>query len=257
MTAASVVVHPNADVLAQSVAARLATSIIDAQAARGEASIVLTGGRIAKAVYTALGASPIRDAIDWGRVDFWWGDERFLPSGDPERNETQARDSLLDTLPVDPARVHAMPAPDGPDGDDPEAAAARYAAELATAAGPGSRTMPHLDVVMLGIGEDAHVASVFPGHPAVYESRDVVAVRGAPKPPSTRITLTFGGINTADEVWLIAAGGGKADAVALALSGSGPTQTPAAGVAGVAHTRWLLDRSAAVALPARFRSPRR
>lgn len=254
MTTSSVVVHPDAEVLAESVAARLATRIIDAQAARGRASIVLTGGRIAARVHRALAASPVRHAIDWSGVDWWWGDDRFLPEGDPERNATQAHESLLSVLPVDPARVHSMPASDGPDGDDPERAAARYAAELAAAAGPGSQPLPHFDVLMLGVGEDAHVASVFPEQPAVYESRPVVAVRGAPKPPPRRITLTFPAINSAEEVWLIASGAGKADAVALALSGAGRNQAPAAGVRGVAATRWLLDQSAAATVPASFRS---
>jgi 6-phosphogluconolactonase len=254
VTTASVAVHPDADVLALSVAARLATKIIDAQAVRGHASIVLTGGRIAAQVYTGLAASPVRHAIDWGNIDFWWGDERFLPSGDPQRNETQAREAMLDALPIDPARVHPMPASDGPDGDDPESAAARYAEELARAARPGHQEHPHFDVVMLGVGEDAHVASMFPGQPAVYEQRPVVAVRGAPKPPPRRITLTYAAINSAEEVWLIAAGAGKSDAVAMALSGAGPKQAPAAAVSGVEATRWLLDRAAAAALPKKFRS---
>ena len=75
--------------------------------------MVLTGGRIAAAVYRAVARLPARDAVDWSRVDVWWGDERFLPAGDPERNETQARAALLDALPLDPARVHPMPASDG------------------------------------------------------------------------------------------------------------------------------------------------
>lgn len=254
MTAASVAVHPDAEVLAQSVAARLTTTIIDAQAERGQASVVLTGGRIAARVHQAVATGAVRHAIDWSRVDFWWGDERFLPSGDPERNETQARQSLLDALPIDPARVHPMPAADGPDGDDPEAAAARYAAELAAASRPGNQQHPHFDVVMLGVGEDAHIASVFPEQPAIYETRPVVAVRGAPKPPPRRITLTYPTINSAAEVWLIASGSGKSDAVALAMSGAGPKQAPAAGVRGVNNTRWLLDKDAARALPSRFRS---
>ncbi|MFD0559299.1 6-phosphogluconolactonase [Stackebrandtia endophytica] len=256
MTTASVVVHPNPDVLAESVAARLATRIADAQAARGQASVVLTGGRIAAKFHAALCQSPVRHAVDWSRVDFWWGDERFLPTGDPDRNETQARESLLDHLPVDPDRVHPMPGSDGPAGDDPEAAAADYARRLADHAS-GDDIVPRFDVVMLGVGEDAHVASLFPRQPATYEERPVVGVRGAPKPPPHRISLTFPTINLADEVWLIAAGSGKADAVALAMSKPGPVQAPAAGVHGVSHTRWLLDRAAAAALPARFRSLRR
>lgn len=256
MTATTVVVHPTPDVLAESVAARLATRIADAQAVRGHAGVVLTGGRIAAKFHAALCKSPVRQAVDWSAVDFWWGDERFLPEGHPDRNETQARDSLLSQLPVDPARIHAMPASDGPDGDDPEVAAAGYARRLASSA-RGEAPQPRFDVVMLGVGEDAHVASIFPGQPAVYEERPVVGVRGAPKPPPKRITLTYPAINSADEVWLIASGAGKADAVALAMSGAGPKQAPAAGVGGGSHTRWLLDRAAAAALPQRFHSLRR
>jgi 6-phosphogluconolactonase len=253
---ASVVVHQDGPALAQVVAARLVVRLIDAQAERGTADLVLTGGRIAAAVYAAVAASPARDALDWSRVDVWWGDERFLPSGHPDRNETQARAALLDALPLDPARVHPMPPSDGPDGPDPEAAAARYAQELALAARPGSERLPHFDVLMLGVGEDGHVASVFPEHPAGYDHRPVVAVRGSPKPPPVRITLTLAAINTAEEVWLTAAGPDKAKAVGLALAGAGPIQLPAAGAHGVSRTLWLLDAAAATEVAPRFRSLR-
>jgi 6-phosphogluconolactonase len=257
MSEASVIVHADASVLAHAAAARLAVRLLDAQAERGSASVVLTGGRIAAQMYTALREAPVRDAVDWSRVDFWWGDERFLPSGHPDRNETQARAALLDALPVDPARVHPMPASDGPDGDDPEAAAARYAAELAAAARPGTARLPHFDLLLLGVGEDGHVASVFPEHPVVYETRPVTAVRGSPKPPPVRTTLTLPAINTAEEVWLLAAGSGKADAVAMALAGgAGPVQVPASGVHGVERTFWLLDRAAAAHVGPSFRSLR-
>ena len=252
----SVVVHNSANLLAQAVAARLLVRLVDAQAARGFATVVLTGGRIATEVYGAIRTSPARDAVDWSRLDVWWGDERFLPSGDPERNETQAREALLDAVPLDPARVHPMPAADGPDGNDPEAAAVRYADELTRAARPGTARLPHFDVLLLGLGDDGHVASLFPEYPAAYESRLVAAVRGAPKPPPVRLTLTFPAINTAEDVWLVVAGSDKAGAVEMALSGAGPVQLPAAGVRGVESTLWLLDRSAAVGVGPRFRSLR-
>ncbi|NUO57014.1 MAG: 6-phosphogluconolactonase [Hamadaea sp.] len=251
----AVIVHADADLLAEAVAARLMVKLIDAQSARGSASIVLTGGRVAAAVYRAVAASPALGAVDWSRVDVWWGDERFLPAGHPDRNETQARQALLDQVPLDPARVRPMAPSDGPDGDDPEAAAARYAAQLARAA-EGSAELPYFDLLLLGVGEDGHVASVFPEQPAAYESRPVAAVRGAPKPPPVRVTLTLPAINTADEVWLIATGAGKAAAIGMAVSGAGAVQVPAGGVEGVGRTLWLLDRAAAAQLPAKALSLR-
>lgn len=250
MTTPTVLVHRDQTLLARAAAARLVTRIVDVQAARGTASIVLTGGGVGTAVLAELNATGARDAIDWERLDIWWGDERFLPSGDPERNETGARAALLDHVPVDPARVRAMPPSDGPDGPDPEAAAERYASWLRAAARPEDHgPVPSFDVLMLGVGPDAHVASLFPGMPALYDERPVVAVRGAPKPPPTRITLTLPAIQAAREVWVLAAGEAKADAVRLGLSGAGPMQVPVAGARGRQQTLFLLDRAAAAKLP--------
>ncbi|MFB4309982.1 6-phosphogluconolactonase [Actinomadura sp. GTD37] len=246
MTAPSVLVHRDLDLLAEAAAARLVTRIADAQAARGAASVVLTGGGAGTAVLAALAAAPARGAIGWGRLDVWWGDERFRPAGDAERNETGARAALLDHVPVDPARVRAMPASDGPDGDDPEAAAERYAAALRAAASPGGGPVPVFDVLMLGVGPDAHVASLFPGRPALHDERPVVAVRDSPKPPPTRISLTFPSLRAAREVWLLAAGESKAEAVRLGLAdGADVSRAPAAGARGRDRTLFLLDRAAA------------
>jgi 6-phosphogluconolactonase len=254
MSPTVVQVHRDPDVLAAAVAARLVVRIIDAQSARGAAGVVLTGGSTGIAVLAALAASPARDAIRWDRLDVWWGDERFLPRGHPERNETQARTALLDSVDIPPERVHAFPASD--EGLDPEAAADRYCEELARAARPG-HALPRFDVLMLGVGPDGHVASIFPESPACYEEeRPAVAVHGTPKPPPTRLTLTFPAINSADEVWLAAAGGEKADAVRLALSGAGPVQIPAAGVHGRSLTLWALDRAAAAQVPPAMWDPR-
>lgn len=259
MTPPLVVTHHDADLLARAVAARMVTALVDAQAARGNASVVLTGGGIGTAVLRTLRDSPARDAVDWRRLDVWWGDERFLPAGDAERNETQSRDALLDAVGCPTDRLHPMPAADGPDGDDPEAAAARYAAALRRAARPEDHAdVPAFDVLLLGVGADGHVASLFPEAPAVHDERPVVAVRGAPKPPPTRLTLTFPAITAAREVWVVAAGEEKAAAARLALSGAGRVQVPAAGAVGRQRTLWLLDRAAASALPhdlARVASP--
>ncbi|MER7948478.1 6-phosphogluconolactonase [Streptomyces sp. NPDC096079] len=251
MSTPQLVVHRDKELMAEAAAARLITRIVDAQAARGSASVVLTGGRNGNGLLAALGSAPARDAVDWSRLDLWWGDERYLPEGDPERNVTQARAALLDRVPLDPARVHAMPASDGPYGSDVDAAAAAYAAELAAAAGPGDHGgVPTFDVLMLGVGPDTHVASLFPELPAVRETeRTVVGVHGAPKPPPVRVSLTLPAIRAAKEVWLLAAGEDKAKAAAIALSGAGEVQAPAAGARGRARTLWLLDAAAASELP--------
>ena len=250
MSTPEILVHPDAELLAKAVAARLVTRLVDAVSATGHAHLVLTGGGIGTAVLAELAAAPARDAVDWRQVDFWWGDERFVPAGNPDRNETGARSALLDRINLDPTRVHPMPGPDGPDGDDPEAAAARYAGWLAAAARPEDHgPVPSFDVLILGIGPEGHVASLFPGMPAVYDNRPVVAVRGSPKPPPVRISLTFPSIQAAREVWILASGEEKAGAVALALSGSGPVQLPAAGARGRQRTLFLLDEAAAAKLP--------
>ena len=229
------VVHRDANLLAQAAAARLITAISDAQAARGSASVVLTGGGIGIATLRELAAAPARDAIDWAQLDVWWGDERFVAAGDPERNDAQARTALLDHVPVDPARVHAMAAAD--DVDDLDTGAARYAAELHTAGDPA------FDVLLLGVGPDGHVASLFPEHPGLADERAALPVRNSPKPPPERISLSLSSINHARQVWLLAAGEEKAAAVAAAIGGN--PELPAARVAGREATRWLLDRPAA------------
>jgi 6-phosphogluconolactonase len=252
VTSTAIRVHPSPDVLANATAARLVTRLVDAQASRGTASVVLTGGRIGIQVLRAVRDNPARDAVDWRKLDVWWGDERFVPADDPERNDRQAREALLDHVPLDPARVHPMPSSDS--GLAPEEAAGRYAEELAAAARQENHgPTPQFDVLMLGVGPEGHVASLFPEMPGVYEERPVTAVRGCPKPPPTRISLTFPTLNRARELWLIAAGEEKAPAVALALTGAGRTQVPAAGVGGSAATLWLLDRAAAAKLPAELR----
>jgi len=245
-----VVVHANADLLADAVAARLITKLVDAQSARGWASVVLTGGKICIGVLEAVHRSAARNAVQWDRVDVWWGDERFLTTDDPQRNDGQARRALLDHLPLAAERVHPIPADEGRFAGQPEDAAEWYADQLAAAARPEDHgSVPRFDVCMLGIGEDGHVASIFPGAPAAYETRSVVAVHGSPKPPPVRISLTFSTIGSALEVWLVAAGPSKASAVGLAVSGAGPVQIPAAGAAGRLRTLLLLDRAAATGLP--------
>lgn len=248
MSTPTVVVHRDAEVLAKAVAARLITRLVDAQSAKGSASIVLTGGTVGIATLAAVAATPAHAAVDWRNLDVWWGDERYLPAGDPERNETGAREALLDHMDLDPARVHPMPSADS--GLTPEEAAQSYADELRRASRPEDHgPVPCFDLLLLGMGPDAHVASLFPGMPALYDERPVVAVHGAPKPPPTRLSLTMPTIHAARQVWVVAAGAEKAGAVRLALSDAGPIQVPAAGTRGRQETLFLLDRAAASKIP--------
>lgn len=246
MSSIQVAVKSGPDSLAESVAARLTTRLVEIQANGSIPSVVLTGGRIGIAVLRLVQQAPSRDAVDWRRVEFWWGDERYVAATDPQRNDRQAREALLDQVPVDPARIHPFPAADGLFGDDVDAAADAYAAELAAHAQPEDHgPVPCFDVLLLGIGEEGHTASIFPEAPAAYEERSVVAVRNCPKPPPTRLTLTFPALCSAQEVWMVTAGADKATAVAMALGGAGPVQIPAAGARGKSRTLWLLDRAAA------------
>ncbi len=204
---------------------------------------MLTGGGSGIGLLAELNASPARDTVDWQRVEVFWGDERFVPRADPERNEKQARDALLDHVTLDPALVHVMAPSDGEFGDDVDAAAAAYAKIIDEQAG--------FDVVMLGIGPEGHVASIFPDSPALHDRRSVVPVRNCPKPPPTRISLTLPTIRTAEEVWIVTAGSAKAGAVALAIGETSEVNLPAAGAVGTARTLFLLDREAAGEIPDR------
>lgn len=237
--------------VARAAAGELVLRLLGIQASHGSASVVLTGGGVGTAMLAAVAADPDSERVDWSQVSLWWGDERFVPAGSEDRNETGARAALLDHLPdLDPANVHVMPAADGPAGPDIQAAADAYAGELAGAAGdPGITTpgqlpgVPHLDVVLLGVGPDGHVASLFPGRRDTDPEATVIAVTDSPKPPPARLSLTVPVLSSADEVWLLATGSEKADAVASARSD--PGNLPASRVAGSRLTRWWLDAAAA------------
>jgi 6-phosphogluconolactonase len=239
----SVLRHHDREVLVHATAARLVTRLVDLQRDGAVPALALTGGTVANEIYAAVAASPAARAVDWARLELWWGDERFVPSGDDDRNDRQARAALLDSVPLDPARVHPMPASDGEPSDLDEAAA-DYARQLRASAAT------RFDVVLLGVGPDGHVASLFPGFPQL-DVQDTVAaaVRNSPKPPPERISLTFPALERADEIWFLVAGAEKADAVRRALTpAADPHETPAARPRGARRTLWLLDEAAATGL---------
>jgi 6-phosphogluconolactonase len=229
----SIDILPDADALARAVAERLSTLVTGLQAQGRTPRVVLTGGTIAAAAYERIDA----DSADWANVEFWFGDERFVPEGHADRNDQQARDAFLDR--VGASRVHSVA------GNDCSLSAAEAADEYAA-------TLPDelFDVVLLGMGPDGHVASLFPHHPLLNETdRACAELFDSPKPPPVRISMTFPTLNRAESVWFLVSGQDKADAVARALAHDGSVEeTPARGATGLQETLWLLDEAAATAV---------
>jgi len=244
-----VLVHPDMDALIGAVAARFLTKVIDLLDESETINVVLTGGTVGGAVLHAVATSRMRDAIDWTRVHFWWGDERFVPKADPDRNELQAREALLDHLPTPEANIHPFPASD--EIEDIERAAAAYADVLREHAGSSTGVqVPRFDITFLGVGPDGHIASLFPEHDSSRDSSlTVVAVRDAPKPPPLRLSLTMPAINSSDRIWMVLSGAEKASALGLALAGASPVEVPVAGAQGRKRTVFFVDDEAASQVP--------
>ena len=242
-----VLVHPDVPALVGAVAARFLTKLVDLLDEFGEVHVVLTGGVVGGQVQEAVAGSAMRDSIDWARVHFWWGDERFLEKSDPERNEVQARDALLSKLQTPEQHIHPFPASD--EVADIDAAAEAYSAVLAEHAEPGA-TLPRFDIMFLGVGPDGHIASLFPEQDGYHDGpKTVVAVRNAPKPPPLRLSLTLPAVNSAQRIWMVLAGAEKASALGLALAGAGEDEVPVAGVRGRRRTVFFVDQEAAANVP--------
>lgn len=231
--------HPDAATLAGDVASAVLARLEEAQG-RGETpNVGLTGGSIADLIHREIARRAEDSSVDWSRVVFWWGDERFVPADSDDRNARQARIALLDELPIPDENIHEMPAAD--QVATAEDAAAAYSEEVRND-GAG-----FFEILMLGIGPDGHIASLFPGHPALSATDAIaIAVHDSPKPPPDRVSLTFEAMERANAVWFVVSGEDKAEAVARALAEDGTIQeTPARGVRGTSETVWWLDDAAA------------
>jgi 6-phosphogluconolactonase len=242
-----VVISPDPTALTDSVAARFLGRVAKRLDEGKLVHVSLTGGATGAALLNAIARQPRLDKIDWSHVHLWWSDERFLPSGHPERNDQQAKDILLNALDIPAANVHSAPASDG--GVDLEGAAAAYSAQLAEYAGVEG-PWPAFDVSFLGVGSDAHIASLFPDRPEIQVTdRSVVPVRDSPAPPSERISMTRPVINGSKRVWLVLSGPDKAAALGLALAGASYASVPAAGAKGRKRTIFFVDEAAASQVP--------
>lgn len=228
--------------VAATVAERFLRRMVAAQGRGEEPSVALTGGSIAEALHRQIALQAPAYDVNWSRVAFWWGDERFVAPDSADRNALGAREVFLDV--VGATRVHEVPSTAG--ASDVEAAATAYA-DLLRASGGGE-----FDLVMLGMGPDGHVASLFPGFAQLdVDDRIAVPVTGSPKPPPQRVSLTFPALNRTRAVWFLVTGDGKAEAVQRALADDGDVhQTPARGISpaplsGAGETTWFLDTAAA------------
>jgi 6-phosphogluconolactonase len=229
-------VHDDASTLAAAVAGALVSRLAQAQLRGEQPHVALTGGTIADAVHHELARLAAGErGVDWSHVDFWWGDERFVAGGSSDRNAGTARAAFLDPVGADPTRVHEIGSTD--DAATVAEAAESYGRELRTH-GSGA-----FEVVMLGVGPDGHVASLFPGQPTLDIDDEIVApVTNSPKPPPERVTLTLPTLNRTRATWLVVSGSEKAPAVARAVASD---DLPAARVHGSEETVWFLDREAA------------
>lgn len=238
-------VLPDPADVAAAAAERFLERIEAAQARGEEPHVALTGGGIAHALHQQIALRAPSRHVDWSHVVFWWGDERFVAPDSTDRNARDARQVFLDV--VGATQVHEMPSTGG--AADVAAAASAYS-ELVRSAGADE-----FDLVMLGMGPDGHVASLFPGFPQLdVEDRVAVPVTGSPKPPPERVSLTFPALNRTRAVWFLVTGAAKADAVRRALADDGDLHdTPARGIHpapqhGPGETTWFLDLAAAADL---------
>jgi 6-phosphogluconolactonase len=228
----------DADDLAQRAAGAVAAAITGAVQANGQCTVALAGGDTPRALYATL-AARFNESLPWKHVHVFWGDERFVPSGDRRRNQAMARETLLDHVPCPPANIH----PVSTDALSSDAAAAEYEATLRRWF---SSEWPLFDLVLLGLGADGHTASLFPGSSALDETTRWAVAATAPADPPSRVTLTLPVFNNAALTLFLVAGAEKAPALRRVLAGADASILPAAGVRpSRGAVVWWVDRAAA------------
>lgn len=245
------VAHSSAENLRTESTARIFAVIEETLKSDHDVHVSLTGGTMGIAVLEELSRREDLHTIDFSRVHFWWSDERFVPSGDQDRNAQQAYNALLGQLNVPAENVHVMGS--STDFESAEAAAENYRAELAKHAVDG--VTPVFDLTLLGMGPDGHIASLFPHRDEILAEQDVaLAVHDSPKPPPHRVTLTRPVINKSQRIWFLISGSDKAEATDRLVQAANLdedeitsqmlTETPAAGARGRQETLILATEDA-------------
>lgn len=228
--------------VAQAAADLFIAQITSALVTHTEVHVALTGGTVGIASLVALGNHPERDSVDYSRVHFWWGDERYVASDSRDRNAFLAREALLSKIAVPESNIHEFPAlVDGVSLDDATALFNNEVHKYTESNRPFS-----FDLVFLGMGPDGHVASLFPGHGVGLDANGplIVAEHDSPKPPPQRLSFSYGALNASKQIVFVVAGADKAKAVADAF-GNPNSVLPAARVRGVSSSVLLVDEAAA------------
>lgn len=243
-----VLVLHDAEALAQAAAALVAETTIDAVALRGRSTIALSGGSTPKRMGELLAEAPFRDRLPWDRLHFFWGDERWVPLDDPESNAGTAKRTFLDHVPLPPNNVHPFPT----HLSSAHAAAVAYQDEIASTLSGGGGTPPRFELILLGMGDDGHTASLFPGTDALHERESFAVANPVPKLGTTRLTLTLPILNAGRTVAVLVGGAGKAEILAAVLDGpEHPDDLPVQSIRPIdGALRWLVDRAAAKLLAA-------
>ena len=231
-------VLPDTEALAEAAAGEFVDAARSDIGARGRFLVALAGGRTPIGMYGRLASGPLRDEVDWSRVEFFTSDERAVPPDHPDSNFGMARRALLDPLGIDPRRIHRMRG----EATDLDAAAREYDEELVTVAG----RPPILDLVLLGMGADGHTASLFPGTDALSETSRWVVASAGPGSGSRRLTLTFPAILSARRIMVLVSGADKGETLRRLKENSELAALPAARLheAG-SRIAWLVEAEAA------------
>ncbi len=239
----TVVVYPDPQALANAAAELVRTLTIGASHDRGQATIALSGGSTPKAMGAVLAQPPYLDEIPWGSTHFFWGDERWVPLESPESNAGEAKRGYLDIVPVPARNIRPFDT-----SGDPEDGAAEYEAIIRTVV--AGQPIPMFDLVLLGMGDDGHTASLFPQTEALGERDRLVVPNYVPKFDTTRLTFTVPLINAARAVVFLAAGPGKAERLSDVLDGElDPLNLPSQLISPTHGTlTWLVDEAAAANL---------
>ncbi len=233
-------VFPDLDSLSRAAMDETLAIIRDAVAQRGRFAIALSGGHTPAKLYEMWAANPYRDETAWDRVHLFWGDERYVAQDDPLSNFRMTRETLISRVPIPQANVHPVPTLPGP----PEKSAEAYEQELRKFFGAAP---PEFDLQLLGLGPEGHVASLFPGAPALEEKQRWVMAVEAPAKPPLRLTLTPVVLNQGRNTFFLVAGNDKREIVSALRNepDSNPSQYPAGRIRPAGRVLWFLDQAAA------------